>query len=67
MPQNGHIRVHMAEHHMQSRLTQLVHQFHVVKLSHTATTTTGYCATDECIASLLAFINLFIACDIKKL
>ena len=57
---------HSGTAHAVFRLTQLVHQFHVIKLSHTATTTTGYCTTGKCIASLLAFINLFIACDAKK-
>ena len=39
--------------------------FRVVKLSHAATAT-GFCTTGKCIASLLVFINLFIACDVKK-
>ena len=51
---------------MCSILMQLVDRFHDIKLSHTATAT-GYCTTGKCIASLLAFINLFIACDVKKL
>ena len=38
---------------------------YVVKLSHAATTT-GYCTTCKCIASLLAFISLFIACDVTR-
>ena len=61
VPENGHIRARAAEH--RSILTQLVYQFRVVKLSNA---TTGFCTTGKCIASLLAFINLFIACDIKK-
>ena len=40
-------------------------RFCVVKLSHAATAT-GFCTTGKCIASLLAFIYLFIACDVKK-
>ena len=51
--------------HAVFKLMQLVHWFHVVKLSH-ATTTTGYCTIGKCIASLLAFMNLFIACDVKE-
>ena len=53
--------------HAVFRLMQLVDRFRVIKLSHAATTTTtGYCTTGKCIASLLAFINLFIACDVKE-
>ena len=53
------------EAHTVFRLMQLVDLFGVVKLSH-ATTTTGYCATGKCIASLLAFISLFIVCGVKE-
>ena len=40
---NSHIHARTAEHHAHAvfRLMQLVHRFHVIKLSHTATTTTG--------------------------
>ena len=45
---------------------QLIDQFlYVVKLSHIATTT-GYCTTCKCFASLLAIISLFIACDVTE-
>lgn len=45
---------------------QLIDRFlYVMKLSHIATTT-GYCTTCKYIASLLAFISLFIACDVTE-
>ena len=53
--------------HAVFRLTQLVDRFCVVKLLH-ADPTTGYCTTGTCkyIASLLVFISVFKACDVKE-
>ena len=60
--ENGRIRACAAE--QRSILTQLgpISCRSVL----TRATATGFCTTGKCIASLLAFINLFIACDVKK-
>ena len=61
MPENGRICACAAEQRRN------MDRFRVVKLSHAAiSTATGFCTTGKCIASLLVFINLFIACDVKK-